>query len=63
MILSAEIKAIFFGVPVHFSLFFFSLIYEDLRNIHTTKTADYIITEHCRSNHLMPIIALLRIPP
>ena len=40
-----------------------SLIYEDLSNIHTTKIADYIVTENCPSNHLMPIIALLRIHP
>ena len=36
----------------------FSLIYEDLSNIHTTKIADYMDTEHCPSNHLMPVIAL-----
>ena len=40
-----------------------SLIYEDLSNIHTAKIADYMVTEHCPINHLMQIIALLRIPP
>ena len=47
----------------YYLLTLFSLIYEDLSNIHTTKIADYIVTENCPSNHLMPIIALLRIHP
>ena len=29
-----------------------SLIYEDVSNIHTTKIADYIVTENCPCNHL-----------
>ena len=41
----------------------YPFFYEDLSNIHTTKIADYIVTEHCPSNHLIPIIALLHIPP
>ena len=28
----------------------FSLIYEVLSNIHTTKIANYMVTEHCTSN-------------
>ena len=47
---------ILFGVPVHYEKF--SLIYKDLSNSHTTKIADNMVTEHCTSNHLMPIIAL-----
>ena len=58
-ILVAERHAILLVYPSFF--IDFSLIHKEPINIHSTKIADYLsdymVIEHCHSNHLTPIIA------